>query len=179
VTVGEFVRAIEEAVFPSLRVPILARLRLIGRLREFANSHNSHVTSRHLGHLTTFNLNHGHRARRDRLDRLKEAVRLAFRPGSHIGWAVSAVALRPRFCRPPPNRTGDFRTHPALRCPEVAKGFGHGHVAHLTLPGSGPPAPLRHVDGFPALGLLRGLCRRGADPGGVSNPLGDLVFHIM
>jgi hypothetical protein len=98
---------------------------------------------------------------------------------SHIGWAVSAVALRPRFCRPPPNRTGDFRTHPALQCPEIAKGFGHGHVAHLTLPGSGPPVPLGHVDGFPALGLLRGLCRHGADPNGISNPVGDLVFHIM
>jgi hypothetical protein len=37
-TVGEFVRAVEEAGFSSPRSPILSRLRLIGRSREFANS---------------------------------------------------------------------------------------------------------------------------------------------
>jgi hypothetical protein len=36
-TVGEFVRAVGEAGFPSPRIPILLRLWLIGRLREFAN----------------------------------------------------------------------------------------------------------------------------------------------
>src|SRR5262249_10480805 len=48
-------------------------------------------------------------------------VRLGGSPGPLLelrlqtGWAVGAVALRPRFRRPPPNRTGGFRTHPALQ----------------------------------------------------------------
>ena len=37
-TGGEFVRAVGEAGFPPPRVPILARLRLVGRFREFATS---------------------------------------------------------------------------------------------------------------------------------------------
>src|SRR5690348_16398184 len=37
-TVGEFVRAVGGTRFPSPRIPILARLRLIGRLWERANS---------------------------------------------------------------------------------------------------------------------------------------------
>jgi hypothetical protein len=37
-TVGEFVPAVGEAGFPLPRVSVLARFRLIGRWREFANS---------------------------------------------------------------------------------------------------------------------------------------------
>ena len=37
-TVGEFIRALEGAGFPFPQLPILAKLRLIGRMREFANS---------------------------------------------------------------------------------------------------------------------------------------------
>jgi hypothetical protein len=48
-TGGEFVRAVGEAGFPSPRVPILARLRLICRFLEFATSVNSRVTRGHLG----------------------------------------------------------------------------------------------------------------------------------
>ena len=36
-TVGEFVRVVRGAEFPPSRVPNSPRLRLIGRLREFAN----------------------------------------------------------------------------------------------------------------------------------------------
>jgi hypothetical protein len=36
-TVGEFIRALEGAGFPFPKAPILAKLRLIGRMREFAN----------------------------------------------------------------------------------------------------------------------------------------------
>jgi hypothetical protein len=45
-TGGEFVWAVGEAGFPLPRVPMLARLRLVGRLREFATSVNIRVTSR-------------------------------------------------------------------------------------------------------------------------------------
>src|SRR5262249_30671421 len=44
-TGGEFVRAVGEAGFPSPRVPILARLRPVGRFLEFATSVNIRVTS--------------------------------------------------------------------------------------------------------------------------------------
>jgi hypothetical protein len=56
---------------------------------------------------------------------------------------------------------------------------GVSHVAYLSDSAIGLPDPLRHVDGFPVLRLLPGLRRHGANPNGVSYPLGDLALHIM
>ena len=53
------------------------------------------------------------------------------------------------------------------------------HVAYFPGYAIDLPDPLRHVNGFPVLGLLPGLRRHGADPNGISNPVGDLAFHIM
>src|SRR5262249_49071434 len=62
-------------------------------------------------------------------------------PG-RTGWAVGSVVLRPRLRRPPPNRTGDFRTHPALQwC----------HQDSLFLSGGRAVSACPHVAYLPAM----------------------------
>jgi hypothetical protein len=64
------------------------------------------------------------------------------RKTTHIGWAVGAVAVRPRFRRPPPNRTGAFRTHPALQwCNQDSISLSDGRTV----------TAYSHVAGFPVV----------------------------
>src|SRR5262249_4822066 len=67
----------------------------------------------------------------------------------------------PRLHTPLSEPDGHVSKHPALQW-SGSREVGSGHLAYLAPYCSDPPAPLRHVVGFPDRGLLRGLCRHGA-----------------
>src|SRR3954447_20485662 len=91
------------------------------------------------------------------------------RPFSYIGWAVGAVAVRPRFRRPPPNRTGTFRIHPALQwCNRGSISpsddrivSANPHVAYLPIVSSTSLPPFAMCPAFPDADYYEGSVTMG------------------
>src|SRR5918995_5508260 len=54
-----------------------------------------------------------------------------------------------------------FRSHPAFQCPLTVGSLSALAITATSAPARRAPAALRHVDGFPVLGLLRPLRRPG------------------
>jgi hypothetical protein len=97
--------------------------------------------------------------------------------GSRVGGRRGCLAAP---SPPPPSEPcARVSRYTALQSPlEDASGPGRLSACRVPPgPGIGRPHPLRHVGGFPVLGLLRGLRRLGAASHRDSYPVGDLALR--